>query len=639
MAGFGRYLNSLAEPAQVLIRAEPIDLAPAIAELERAAPGLPHPGLEEAAREHARFLADLAATRDLLRREVLVVLRQPAGDGAAGRLRRRAEEASAALAAAGVTLEVLDRRRTRSLACPGPSTRVATDRRRGLGASSQVVTRGAATTRPEVARREPACSPSIRASAAARRIAVDAPSPFGPDGVEVGPRSLRIGEGWCRSFAVVGYPREVALGWLEPLASHPGRLDVSVHVEPVPAQIAADRLRRQLARLESGRRADAAKGRLGRPRGRGGGPRRPGAGGRSGPGRAEAVPGRAVPDGPCPERRGTRRRVRPGAGAVLVDAARCPGHHLADAAGVDHHAALGCRRAVAPAQLRHRRAGRLVPVRLGRAVRHLRRPLRHGGQGIGAGPAGIASPRTTTTRSSWPVRVRASPTWPSSRPSAACTPGIEVAVVDPEDEYRRLAEAVGGAYLHLGAPGVRLNPFDLRPGPEPLVRQALFLHTLVAVLLGRAARRRHQAGARPGHPRRLRVGRASPRIRGPTPARPRCSPTWPGRSRAGGRAGRSLASRLAPFVTGTHRGLFDGADHYPARGASGRLLPAGPARRAEGGRHPPHPGRGAGAGCRIPSAAGDGWWWWTRPGCSCPIPKGPSSSSGWPSRPGSTGAG
>lgn len=107
VAGFGRYLNSLAEPAQVLIRAEPIDLTPFIAELDRVAPGLPHPGLEGAAREHARFLSDLAATRDLLRREVLLVLRQPAGDGAGGRLRRRAEEATVALAAAGVTLVVL----------------------------------------------------------------------------------------------------------------------------------------------------------------------------------------------------------------------------------------------------------------------------------------------------------------------------------------------------------------------------------------------------------------------------------------------------------------------------------------------------------------------------------------------------
>jgi hypothetical protein len=101
----------------------------------------------------------------------------------------------------------------------------------------------------------------IRRPGAARRSNLSS-SPFGPDAIEVLPRSLRVGEGWCASFAIVGYPREVGNGWLEPLTAHPGRLDVALHLEPVPAKVAADRLRRQLARLESGRRADATKGRL-----------------------------------------------------------------------------------------------------------------------------------------------------------------------------------------------------------------------------------------------------------------------------------------------------------------------------------------------------------------------------------------
>ena len=108
VAGFARFLNSLAEPVEILVRAEPVDLTPAIDALLDAAPGLPHPALETAARGHARFLADLAERRDLLRREVLVVLRQRAGDDPAGRLHRRSSEAATALAAAGVTLTVLD---------------------------------------------------------------------------------------------------------------------------------------------------------------------------------------------------------------------------------------------------------------------------------------------------------------------------------------------------------------------------------------------------------------------------------------------------------------------------------------------------------------------------------------------------
>jgi len=113
VAGFARFLNSLADPVEILVRAEPVDLTPAIDALLDAAPGLPHPALEAAARGHARFLAELAERRDLLRREVLVVLRHGvesnrAGDDPAGRLHRRAAEAATALAAAGVTLTVLD---------------------------------------------------------------------------------------------------------------------------------------------------------------------------------------------------------------------------------------------------------------------------------------------------------------------------------------------------------------------------------------------------------------------------------------------------------------------------------------------------------------------------------------------------
>jgi hypothetical protein len=108
VASFAGYLNSLSEPVEIVLRAEPVDLTGALDQLLEAAPGLPHPRLEAAAREHARFLCDLAEERTLLRREVLLVLCQPARSGGPERLRRCAADASAALAAAGVSLTVLD---------------------------------------------------------------------------------------------------------------------------------------------------------------------------------------------------------------------------------------------------------------------------------------------------------------------------------------------------------------------------------------------------------------------------------------------------------------------------------------------------------------------------------------------------
>lgn len=108
--GFGAYLNSLNAPVQVLVRAESIRLDPLVDALDQAAPAMPHPALERAARDHADFLAGLAQTRDLLRRQIILVLRESTGEGTHGAVavRRRAEDAVRALAAAGSQARVLN---------------------------------------------------------------------------------------------------------------------------------------------------------------------------------------------------------------------------------------------------------------------------------------------------------------------------------------------------------------------------------------------------------------------------------------------------------------------------------------------------------------------------------------------------
>src|SRR5205823_14056229 len=86
--------------------------------------------------------------------------------------------------------------------------------------------------------------------------------PGGPDGVEVTGRHVRAGEDYAATLAVTGYPAEVGAGWLEPILAYPGRVDVALHIEPVPPQVAADRLRKQRGRLVSAVRQVSVKGRL-----------------------------------------------------------------------------------------------------------------------------------------------------------------------------------------------------------------------------------------------------------------------------------------------------------------------------------------------------------------------------------------
>jgi PrgI family protein len=76
VASFGRYLHSLTAPVQVLVRTERLDLSGQIAELRARAGGLPHPALEAAAVEHADYLVQLGEQTDLLRRQVLLIMRE-----------------------------------------------------------------------------------------------------------------------------------------------------------------------------------------------------------------------------------------------------------------------------------------------------------------------------------------------------------------------------------------------------------------------------------------------------------------------------------------------------------------------------------------------------------------------------------
>ncbi|TDB93469.1 PrgI family protein [Micromonospora fluostatini] len=105
---FGRWLNSLSTPTQIVVSAQPVDLHSAARHLAGTATGLPHPALVDAAADHARFLDDLARRRDPLRRQVLIVSRSGAGERGEHTAYRRAEDTVRALSGLGVTTRVLD---------------------------------------------------------------------------------------------------------------------------------------------------------------------------------------------------------------------------------------------------------------------------------------------------------------------------------------------------------------------------------------------------------------------------------------------------------------------------------------------------------------------------------------------------
>ncbi|PPK61899.1 ATP-binding protein [Actinokineospora auranticolor] len=400
---------------------------------------------------------------------------------------------------------------------------------------------------------------------------------FTPDALSVAARHLEVGGEWVSSFAVVGFPREVHPGWLAPLLTYPGRLDVSVHVEPIDPATATDRLRKQLAKLEAGRRHTAEHGRLFDPR-------------------VEAATEDAY-DLSSRVARGEGRLFRVGLYLTI-------------------HAATEKTLADEIAALRSLCASLLLD-----AKHTTYRSLQGWVSTLPMGLDLIGMRRTFDTAALAAAFPFTSPDLPAPDPTSVAAPsgvlygynigsqglvhwdrfgdgmhnhnsvilgrsgsgksylvklellrslyrGIEIAVIDPEDEYARLATAVGGTYVHLGAPGVRLNPFDLpihtradgrRTAPkDALTRRSLFLHTVIAVLIGLEL----EAGERAALDRAIAATYQSVGITADPRTWTRPSPTLRDlRDRlaeAGERSAAELAARLHPYVDGAFAQLFDG---------------------------------------------------------------------------------
>jgi hypothetical protein len=101
---YGRWLNSLTCPTQILVTTRPVDLTARARTVSAAATHLDHDGLAALAADHAAFLTGLGAQTQPLARHVLVVVRDPARV----RARRHADDTAAALARCAAHTRVLD---------------------------------------------------------------------------------------------------------------------------------------------------------------------------------------------------------------------------------------------------------------------------------------------------------------------------------------------------------------------------------------------------------------------------------------------------------------------------------------------------------------------------------------------------
>ncbi|MEV1083425.1 DUF87 domain-containing protein [Streptomyces sp. NPDC050211] len=398
---------------------------------------------------------------------------------------------------------------------------------------------------------------------------------FAPDSLAVAPRHLEVGGEWVASFTITGYPREVHPGWLQPLLTYPGRVDVSLHIEPIDPVTAANRLKRQLAKLESGRRHTQDHGRLLDPQ-------------------VEAATEDAY-DLSARVARGEGKLYRLGLYLTVHATSR---EELANEVAAVRALAASLLLDAKPTTYRSLQ-GWVTCLPMGLDLVTMRRTF-----------------DTAALSAAFPFT---SPDLPPPDPTSVAAPsgvlygynvgsqglvhwdrfaldnhnsvvlgrsgagksylvklellrslyrGIENYVIDPEDEYARLARAVGGTYVHLGAEDVRLNPFDLpihtrpdgrRTAPkDALVRRALFLHTVLAVLLGSPLAPAERAVLDQAIAATYQQAGITADTRTWTRAAPLLADLATILHASKNQTARDLAARLHPFTSGAFSGLFAG---------------------------------------------------------------------------------
>ncbi|MFF2811804.1 VirB4 family type IV secretion system protein [Streptomyces sp. NPDC058000] len=408
-------------------------------------------------------------------------------------------------------------------------------------------------------RRRPTPAPAIDSAAL-----LDA---TGPEAIEVHARALAIGAHLATTLVVTGYPAEVTPGWLAPLLNFPGHLDIALHIEPVPNPVAAAGLKKQRARLESGRRTGFDKGHLDDPE-------------------VEAAAADAAE---------LAYRIARGEGKLFHVALYLTMHApdedtLAEQAAAVRAIAESLLMTVAPTTYRALPSW-LATLPLGLDTLKIRRtfdtaalaacfpfaspdlPLTTGKDGAASGVLyGL------NTVSGAPVvwdrfaqdnynsitlaRSGAGKSYLAKLELLRLLfTGVTASVIDPEDEYVRLAETVGGNIIALGADGVRLNPFDLPTadeGEDVLTRRVLFLHTFLAVLLGSDLTAAEKAVldrailtayARAGITTDVRTWTRTP---------PTLTDLTTVLAEDGNETATDLADRLTPYTTGSHAHLLNG---------------------------------------------------------------------------------
>jgi len=87
-----------------------------------------------------------------------------------------------------------------------------------------------------------------------------------PASLEFESNLFRIGTRLARTYFVFGYPRQIYTGWLSSMINLDEVIDISIFIYPLESQVVLDNLRKKVGQLEAGIQIDSDKGKVRDPR-------------------------------------------------------------------------------------------------------------------------------------------------------------------------------------------------------------------------------------------------------------------------------------------------------------------------------------------------------------------------------------
>jgi type IV secretory pathway VirB4 component len=395
---------------------------------------------------------------------------------------------------------------------------------------------------------------------------------LGPSALELRTDRIRVGQRWQRTFAISGYPREVAYGWLTPLLQTLPQLELSFQIEPFPAELAAQRLHRQRARFESTRRIEAERGSL-----------------------QDLTVAAAAEDAHQLASRLARGESRLFRAGLYLSISANNETELEQATqrvrALCSAQILSC----TPASFRAL-DGWLSTLPIGLDRLGLRRtfdsdslaasfpfattepPLEETGcfYGLATSGAPVIFDRFAQDNYNGVILARsgAGKSYLAKLEALRLLyQGVQVFIVDPEDEYRPLCQALGGAHLPLAGPNaVTFNPLDLpNRTPEAIAERAIFVGQLIELMAGPLSGGERAALDHATDTTYTHHTAATPLLRDLATELARTNPD-----------GKQLAERLGPYTTGSLSQLFSAPTTvqpsgqlvcFSLRGLSDRLKP------------------------------------------------------------------